>query len=55
MVHVKPGVNLKNVIPPNNILSYSYSETPTARLRDQYVFNMLANFMPIGCNLPFDL
>ena len=44
MVHVKSGVNLKNVTPHNNILLYSYFETPTFGLRDQYVLNMLVNF-----------
>ena len=54
-VQVAPNVTQKNVTPTNNLLFNLYFENPTVGLHFLYILNMNAIFMPIGCNLLFDL
>ena len=53
-VQVTPGVTLSNVTLLNNLLLNSYFENSTVELYVLYVFIVNANFMSIGCYLPFD-
>ena len=48
-------VGQKNVTPSNNLLLNSYFGNPIVGLYFLYVLNMHVNFMPIQCNLQFDL
>ena len=43
-IQVTPGVTLRNVTPPNNLLLNSYFENSTVKLHVLYVLNMYANF-----------
>ena len=44
LVQVTPNVTLKNVTPPNNLLSNSYFEDLTVGLQVLYVLHIHANF-----------
>ena len=54
-VRVTHDVILKNITPPNNLLSNSHFANPTVDYKLYMFLACMPIFMPIGYNLPFDL
>ena len=54
-VQVTLDVTLKNVAPTNNLLLNSYFEIQPLDQIFYMFLTCMPIFMPIGCNLPFDL